>query len=72
MQGRISHFEPRLAERTKIVYVALTSQLVAAKVPYDTPVVIGEPVGIRFAASGLLLFDAQTHRRLPFRYQAKA
>jgi hypothetical protein len=54
------------------VYVALTSQLVAAKVPYDTPVVIGEPVGIRFAASGLLLFDAQTHRRLPFRYQAKA
>lgn len=72
MQGRISHFEPRLAERTKIVYVALTSQLVAVKVPYDTPVVIGEPVGIRFAASGLLLFDAQTHRRLPFRYQAKA
>jgi ABC-type sugar transport system ATPase subunit len=72
MQGRISHFEPRIADRTKIVYVDLTSQLVAAKTPYDTPIVVGEPVGIRFAASGLLLFDAQTHRRLPFHYQAKA
>ena len=72
MQGRISHFEPRIADRTKIVYVDLTSQLVAAKIPYDTPIVIGEPVGIRFVASRLLLFDAQTHRRLPFHYQAKA
>jgi ABC-type sugar transport system ATPase subunit len=72
MQGRISHFEPRIADRTKIVYVDLTSQLVAAKAPYDTPIAVGEPVGVRFAASGLLLFDAQTHRRLPFHYQAKA
>jgi ABC-type sugar transport system ATPase subunit len=72
MRGRISHFEPRIADRTKIVYVDVTSQLVSAKIPYDTPIVVGEPVGIRFAASGLLLFDAQTHSRLPLRYQAKA
>jgi ABC-type sugar transport system ATPase subunit len=72
MQGRISHFEPRIADRTKIVYADLTSQLVAVKIPYDTPIAVGGPVGIRFVASGLLLFDAQTHRRLPFHYQAKA
>ena len=72
MRGRISHFEPRIADRTKIVFIDVTSQFVAAKIPYDTPIVVGEPVGIRFAASGLLLFDAQTHSRLPLRYQAKA
>jgi ABC-type sugar transport system ATPase subunit len=72
MRGRISHVEPRIADRSKIVYVDLTPQSVAAKVPYETPLAVGEPVGIRFDPSGLLLFDAQTHRRLPLRYQAKA
>jgi ABC-type sugar transport system ATPase subunit len=65
MRGQVSHFEPRIANRIKIVYVNLAPQLVAAKVPYDTPVAIGDAVGIRFDPAGLLLFDAQTHRRLP-------
>jgi ABC-type sugar transport system ATPase subunit len=65
MRGQVSHFEPRIAHRTKIVYVNLAPQLVAAKVPYDTPVAVGDAVGIRFDPAGLLLFDAQTHRRLP-------
>jgi multiple sugar transport system ATP-binding protein len=64
-RGRISHFEPRIADRTKIVYVDLTPQLVAVKVPYETPIAVGEPIGIRLDPSGLLLFDPQTHRRLP-------
>jgi ABC-type sugar transport system ATPase subunit len=65
MQGRISHFEPRIADRIKIVYVNLTPEVVAARVPYETPITIGEAVGLRFNPTGLLLFDAQTHRRLP-------
>jgi multiple sugar transport system ATP-binding protein len=70
MRGRISHFEPRIADRIKIVYVdltyvGLTPQFVAAKVPYETPFAIGESVGIRFDSASLLLFDPQTHRRLP-------
>jgi ABC-type sugar transport system ATPase subunit len=64
MRGRISHFEPRLADRQKIVYVDLTSALIAAKVPYETPSIIGDLVGIRVDPA-YLLFDAQTHRRLP-------
>jgi hypothetical protein len=67
MQGRISHFEPRIAERSKVVYVDLGPALIAAKVPYELPITIGAPVGIRFDATALLLFDAQTHRRLPLR-----
>jgi ABC-type sugar transport system ATPase subunit len=65
MRGRISHFEPRLADRQKIVYVDLASVLIAAKVPYETPSMIGDLVGIRVDSANLLLFDAQTHRRLP-------
>jgi ABC-type sugar transport system ATPase subunit len=64
MRGRISHFEPRIADRTKIVYVDLSPPLVAAKVPYETPIAVGESVGVCFDPSGLLLFDAHTHRRL--------
>jgi ABC-type sugar transport system ATPase subunit len=66
MRGRVSHFEPRLADRMKIVYVDLAPELVAAKVPYETSIGVGDTVGIRFDPAGLLLFDAQTHRRLPF------
>jgi ABC-type sugar transport system ATPase subunit len=65
MQGRISHFEPRIADRTKIVYVDLAPEIVAAKVPYESPIAVGDLVGIRFDPAALLLFDAQTHRRLP-------
>ena len=65
MRGRISHFEPRIADRMKIVYVDLAPELVAARVPYETPTAVGDMVGIRFDAANLLLFDAQTHRRLP-------
>jgi ABC-type sugar transport system ATPase subunit len=65
MRGRISHFEPRLADRMKIVYVDLAPELVAAKVAYETPIAVGDLVGMRFDATNLLLFDAQTHRRLP-------
>jgi ABC-type sugar transport system ATPase subunit len=65
MRGRVSHFEPRLADRMKIVYVDLAPDVVAAKVPYETPGTIGDMVGIRFDPANLLLFDAQTHRRLP-------
>jgi multiple sugar transport system ATP-binding protein len=65
VQGRVSHFEPRLAERMKIVYIDLDPEVVVARVPYETPVAIGERVGLRFDPAGLLLFDAQTHRRLP-------
>jgi ABC-type sugar transport system ATPase subunit len=65
MQGRVSHFEPRLSDRAKIVYIDLAPELVAAKVSYETPIAIGDAVGIRFDPAGLLLFDAHTHRRLP-------
>jgi ABC-type sugar transport system ATPase subunit len=65
MRGHVSHFEPRIADRTKIVYVDLAPELVAAKVPYETPIAMGDLVGIRFDPAALLLFDAQTHRRLP-------
>jgi ABC-type sugar transport system ATPase subunit len=64
LRGRISHFEPRIADRIKIVYVDLMPQLVAAKVPYETSIAIGESIGIRFDPANLLLFDLQTHRRL--------
>jgi ABC-type sugar transport system ATPase subunit len=64
-RGQVSHFEPRIADRMKIVYVNLTPEVVTARVPYDTPITVSEAVGLRFDAAGLLLFDAQTHRRLP-------
>ncbi len=67
MLARVSHFEPRIADRTKIVYLDLASQACAATVPYDTPVTMGEPVAVRFDTDRLLLFDAHTHRRLYFR-----
>jgi multiple sugar transport system ATP-binding protein len=66
IRGRVSHFEPRIADRIKIVYVDLAPESVAAKVRYETPIAVGDVVGIRFDPAGLLLFDAQTHRRLPF------
>jgi ABC-type sugar transport system ATPase subunit len=72
MQGRVSHFEPRIADRIKIVYVAIDPQVVAAKVPYETPIAVGDLVGIRFDPAALLLFDAQTHRQLPLSHQANA
>jgi ABC-type sugar transport system ATPase subunit len=65
MRGRVSHFEPRIADRNKIIYVDLAPELVAAKVPYETTITVGDLVGIRFDPAALLLFDAQTHRRLP-------
>jgi ABC-type sugar transport system ATPase subunit len=65
MRGRVSHFEPRIADRLKIVHVNLTPEIVAARVPYETPITIGKAGGLRFDPAGLLLFDAQTHRRLP-------
>jgi ABC-type sugar transport system ATPase subunit len=65
VRGRVSHFEPRIADRMKIVYINLTPEVVTARVPYETPINIGEAVGLRFDPAGLLLFDAQTHRRLP-------
>jgi hypothetical protein len=49
----------------KIVYINLTPEVVTARVPYETPIAIGEAVGLRFDPAGLLLFDARTHRRLP-------
>jgi len=64
-QGQVSHFEPRIADRMKIVYVNLAPEVVTARVPYATPITIGEAIGLRFDPTGLLLFDAQTHRRLP-------
>lgn len=66
MRARLSHFEPRLADRTKIIYVDLASQACAAKVPYDTPVTMGETVVVRFDPAKLLLFDPHTSRRLYF------
>jgi ABC-type sugar transport system ATPase subunit len=65
VRGRISHFEPRIAERLKIVHINLVPEGVTAKVPYATSLRIGEMVGVRFDPAGLLLFEAQTHRRLP-------
>ncbi len=65
MRGRVSHLEPRLADRTKIIYVDLAPELVAAKVPYATPIAVGDLVGVRFDPAAVFLFDAQTHRRLP-------
>jgi ABC-type sugar transport system ATPase subunit len=64
MRARVSHFEPRIADRTKIVYLDLTSQACAAKVPYVTSIRMGQSVAFRMDASRVLLFDAQTHRRL--------
>jgi ABC-type sugar transport system ATPase subunit len=64
MWGRVSHCEPRINDRTKIVYFDIASQRGAAKLAYDTPVRMGEPIAFRVSSSGLLLFDAQTHRRL--------
>jgi ABC-type sugar transport system ATPase subunit len=64
IRARVSHFEPRLADRTKIVYFDVASQRAAAKLPYETPVRVGEPIAVRFHPAGLLLFDAQNHRRL--------
>jgi ABC-type sugar transport system ATPase subunit len=64
VRGRISHFEPRIGERLKILYVNLAPEVVSVKVPYETPVTIGEAVGLHLDPAGLLLFDAQTHRRL--------
>lgn len=65
IRGQVSHFEPRLADRLKIVYVNLAPEFVAAKVPYEIPIAVGDVVGLRFDLAGLLLFDAQTYRRLP-------
>jgi multiple sugar transport system ATP-binding protein len=65
MQGSVSHVEPRIADRSKVVYVDLAPELVAAKVPYETPITLGDTIGIRFDPARLLVFDAQTHRRLP-------
>jgi multiple sugar transport system ATP-binding protein len=65
IRGRVSHFEPRIADRLKVVYIKLTPGIVAARIPYEIPITIGEAVGLRFDPAGLLLFDAQTHRRLP-------
>jgi ABC-type sugar transport system ATPase subunit len=64
IRGRVSHCEPRVADRVKIVYFDLGAQRGAAKLPYDTPVRVGEPITVRFDPAGLLLFDAHTHRRL--------
>ena len=64
MRGRVSHIEPRIADRIKIVYLELASHIVAAKVPYATPLMIGETVAIRVDLDGLLFFDAEAHRRL--------
>jgi ABC-type sugar transport system ATPase subunit len=72
MRGRVSHVEPRIADRIKIVYLELASQVVAAKVPYATSLTIGAPVVVRFDPGRLLLFNAQTHRRLHLVYQHKA
>jgi hypothetical protein len=65
IRGRVSHFEPRIANRLKVVYINLTPGVVAARIPSEIPITIGEAVGLRFDPAGLLLFDAQTHRRLP-------
>jgi ABC-type sugar transport system ATPase subunit len=72
MRGHISHCEPRLAERAKIIYVDVAPHLIAAKTAYDVPTPAGAVVGLRFAPDGLLLFDALTHRRLPVPHQARA
>jgi hypothetical protein len=65
VHGRVSHFEPRLADRIKIVYINFPPEVITARVPYETPIAIGEAVGLRFDPARLLLFDAETHRRLP-------
>lgn len=64
MRARVSHFEPRIADRTKIVYLDLASQACAARVPYETAIRIGQTVALRLDPAGVLLFDAHTHRRL--------
>jgi ABC-type sugar transport system ATPase subunit len=64
IRGRVSHSEPRIAERVKIVYFHLASHLAAAKVPFTAPITVGDLVPLRFDPTQLLLFDAQTHRRL--------
>jgi ABC-type sugar transport system ATPase subunit len=64
IRGRVSHFEPRIADRVKIVYLHLASHLAAARMPFDAPITMGALVSLRFDPAKLLLFDAQTHRRL--------
>jgi len=64
MQARVSHIEPRFADRTKILYLELGAQACVAKVPYDTTVTMGATVVICFDPAKLLLFDAHTQRRL--------
>jgi ABC-type sugar transport system ATPase subunit len=64
IRGRVSHFEPRIAERMKIVYFHLASHLAAAKVYFNAPITMGDLIAVRFDPTKLLLFDAQTHRRL--------
>jgi ABC-type sugar transport system ATPase subunit len=64
IRGRVSHFEPRIAERMKIVYFHLASHMAAAKVPFSAPIRVGGLIPLRFDPTQLLLFDAQTHRRL--------
>jgi ABC-type sugar transport system ATPase subunit len=64
IRGRISHFEPRIAERIKIVYFHLASHLATVKVPFNAPITVGDLIAVRFDPTKLLLFDAQTHRRL--------
>jgi ABC-type sugar transport system ATPase subunit len=63
LRGQVSHFEPRIGDRMKIVYINLAPEVVTARVPYETPITIGEVVGVRLAPAGLLVFDAHTHRR---------
>jgi ABC-type sugar transport system ATPase subunit len=64
IRGRVSHSEPRIADRVKIVYFEIGAQRGAAKLPYDTSLRIGEAIAVRLNPAGLLLFDAETHRRL--------
>jgi ABC-type sugar transport system ATPase subunit len=70
--ARVTHCEPRFAERLKIVYFELAGQQGAAKVPFETPVRVGDRVGVRLDSAQLLVFDALTHRRLYLPHQARA
>ncbi|MBI3327366.1 MAG: ABC transporter ATP-binding protein [Nitrospinae bacterium] len=72
MQARVSHIEPRFADRTKILYLELGAQACVAKVPYDTTVTMGATVVIRFDPAKVLLFDAHTQRRLRSPYHTNA
>jgi ABC-type sugar transport system ATPase subunit len=57
VRGRVSHFEPRIADRMKIVYINLTPEVVTARVPYETPISIGEAGGVGVCLGGLPLFS---------------